>query len=239
MRPSSPAPRLPTEAADTIPASRIFACRRPISASCAGEGGPSATAISWPNCAMPIRRAAGHQPAVRNAAIPANPPMVHPMPIPVVIHAGAETGVNDVEEDAREGRQQRSQAHVLRNLRLLGKLLLPGCLVELGPCWYKNIIVVLILLLIVQLGCVTSGYINQEGSDSALAETTAAIEAPDLAPETSLPAVSEPTSPSAPEPTAALPTTTSLPDYFSQNYPVSAVSYVIPLSVRHVTESRV
>jgi predicted phosphodiesterase len=52
--------------------------------------------------------------------------------------------------------------------------------------------------------------------------------------------VPEPTHTASPFPTETpLPTLTPTPDYFLQDYPLSNIEYVIPLTVRHVSDNRV
>lgn len=115
--------------------------------------------------------------------------------------------------------------------------------------------IVTLVLTLIQLACVTSGHFPQEAPEggqtpeygrtltaaaaleAAEAESTATVgpEPGEEANDTSvIDATLMPSATTEPEPAP----TEALPDYFLGNYPASAVSYVIPLSVRHVTESR-
>jgi predicted phosphodiesterase len=99
-----------------------------------------------------------------------------------------------------------------------------------------------------QAACVTSGHFPESGKETVEASgvngaVTAATAAPGATPTSAEATAPEPTA-AVPEPTAAVPEPTAAPtattglDYFSRSYPASQVSYVIPLSVRHVTGDR-
>jgi predicted phosphodiesterase len=101
--------------------------------------------------------------------------------------------------------------------------------------------VILILFVAAQAACVTSGHFPRDEKETVDAvgvdvPAVAATAAPGATPTSAEETAPEPTA-AAPEPTAAPPPTTG-PDYFSQSYPESQVGFVIPLSVRHVTDSR-
>jgi predicted phosphodiesterase len=89
-----------------------------------------------------------------------------------------------------------------------------------------------------QAACVTSGHFPESEKETVEASgiDTAVTAAPGATPTSAEATEPEPTT-AAPEPTIT-PTATTGPDYFSQSYPASQVGYVIPLSIRHVTEDR-
>ena len=100
-----------------------------------------------------------------------------------------------------------------------------------------------VVLASIQFACVTSGHFPQATPTSTV--EVAAIDPEMQAAEKALGITQdapEPDQVATPEASATmLPTelpSTPLPDYFSQEYAASPLSYVIPLSVRHVTESR-
>ncbi len=104
----------------------------------------------------------------------------------------------------------------------------------------RRVWLVVVIIAFVQLACVTSGHFPEDTPTPTVDAANGGLAVVDPSITATIPA--EPgneaatLAPSAtPEPVQT--PTEVLPDYFSQSYPESAVSYVIPLSVRHVTET--